>query len=69
MITVAVCVRVPLDCACLCGTHCTPGIDASAIKIVQGDTDFTPEGMTGGSRFSATGQRLEGPATTDLQER
>ncbi len=31
------------------------GIDASAIRIVQGDTDFTPEGMTGGSRFSATG--------------
>ncbi len=26
------------------------GVDAERIRIVQGDSDFTPEGMTGGSR-------------------
>lgn len=26
------------------------GVDADRIRIVQGDSDFTPEGMTGGSR-------------------
>ena len=31
------------------------GIDADAIEIVQGDTDVTPNGMTGGSRFLAIG--------------
>ena len=29
------------------------GIDSSRIRIVQGDSDFTPEGMTGGSRTIA----------------
>jgi carbon-monoxide dehydrogenase large subunit len=31
------------------------GIDADAIEVVQGDTDVTPDGMTGGSRFLAIG--------------
>jgi carbon-monoxide dehydrogenase large subunit len=31
------------------------GIDADAIEVVQGDTDVTPNGMTGGSRFLAIG--------------
>jgi aerobic carbon-monoxide dehydrogenase large subunit len=31
------------------------GIDPSKIKVIQGDTDLTPTGMTGGSRFAATG--------------
>jgi carbon-monoxide dehydrogenase large subunit len=31
------------------------GIDADVIEVVQGDTDVTPNGMTGGSRFLAIG--------------
>ena len=31
------------------------GIDAETIEVIQGDTDITPAGMTGGSRFAATG--------------
>ena len=31
------------------------GIDAAQIEVVQGDTDRTPDGSTGGSRFAATG--------------
>ena len=31
------------------------GIDASRIRVVQGDTDLTPSGLTGGSRFLALG--------------
>jgi len=31
------------------------GIDASHIRVVQGDTDVVPAGMTGGSRFLAIG--------------
>jgi carbon-monoxide dehydrogenase large subunit len=31
------------------------GVDADAIEVVQGDTDVTPDGMTGGSRFLAIG--------------
>ena len=31
------------------------GIDAARIRVVQGDTDRTPNGNTGGSRFAATG--------------
>lgn len=31
------------------------GIDADAIEVIQGDTDVTPNGMTGGSRFLAIG--------------
>jgi len=31
------------------------GLDASRIRVVQGDTDIVPSGMTGGSRFLAIG--------------
>ena len=31
------------------------GLDASRIRVVQGDTDAVPSGMTGGSRFLAIG--------------
>ncbi len=31
------------------------GLDASRIRVVQGDTDIVPAGMTGGSRFLAIG--------------
>ena len=31
------------------------GIDADRIRVVQGDTDVVPAGMTGGSRFLALG--------------
>ena len=31
------------------------GLDASQIKVVQGDTDVVPSGLTGGSRFLAIG--------------
>ena len=31
------------------------GIDAARIRVVQGDTDLTPSGLTGGSRFLALG--------------
>jgi carbon-monoxide dehydrogenase large subunit len=31
------------------------GIDAASIEVIQGDTDATPDGMTGGSRFAPTG--------------
>ena len=31
------------------------GLDASHIRVVQGDTDVVPAGMTGGSRFLAIG--------------
>ena len=31
------------------------GVDAETIEVLQGDTDITPPGMTGGSRFAATG--------------
>jgi carbon-monoxide dehydrogenase large subunit len=33
----------------------TFGIDAERIRVVQGDTDLVPSGMTGGSRFLAIG--------------
>jgi carbon-monoxide dehydrogenase large subunit len=31
------------------------GLDASRIRVLQGDTDLVPSGMTGGSRFLAIG--------------
>ena len=31
------------------------GLDANRIRVVQGDTDLVPSGMTGGSRFLAIG--------------
>jgi carbon-monoxide dehydrogenase large subunit len=31
------------------------GIDAERIRVIQGDTDMVPSGMTGGSRFLAIG--------------
>ena len=31
------------------------GLDAGRIRVVQGDTDLVPSGMTGGSRFLAIG--------------
>jgi aerobic carbon-monoxide dehydrogenase large subunit len=31
------------------------GIDPARIRVIQGDTDRTPDGSTGGSRFAATG--------------
>ena len=31
------------------------GLDASQIRVVQGDTDLVPSGLTGGSRFLAIG--------------
>src|SRR5450830_476964 len=31
------------------------GLDASHIRVVQGDTDVVPSGLTGGSRFLASG--------------
>ena len=31
------------------------GLDASQIRVVQGDTDIVPSGLTGGSRFLAVG--------------
>jgi len=31
------------------------GIDADRIRVIQGDTDRTPDGSTGGSRMAATG--------------
>ncbi len=31
------------------------GLDASRIRVIQGDSDIVPEGLTGGSRFLAIG--------------
>ena len=46
------------------------GIDASRIRVVQGDTDLVPsEGLTGGSRFLAIGGVAAGSAADEVIEK
>jgi carbon-monoxide dehydrogenase large subunit len=42
------------------------GIDAARIRVVQGDTDVVPSGMTGGSRFLAIGGVAAQAAADDV---